>query len=229
MRIFSKFRDYYDCIAGAVGFDPTIIYNRELRHEEYMEPIGCSMIYTTNGFHALSLEVYKFLICGKEYTIIEASHTCGELGEVEYCTSKKEVERFLEKYNQNVKHEIRIDNRYGFNIDRLLEQWFSDKDIEKLHIKYNSPILSIYEENFYCGKKIIEVNTKLDEFNFAKIIEPYVLFQEIEMYLGNVLCNVENGDVQISDKDMIKQKGFNDASFRKQPVPKGKKKRPKYI
>jgi len=99
---------------------------------------------------------------------------------------------------------------------------------EELHIKYNSPILII--GRFDWNSRVeIEVNGCLSEYEFARIIDPYAIFQEIEMYLSGVLCNKENGNVSISDKDRIKQHGFNNASFRKQPTQTGRKKRPKGI
>jgi len=100
--------------------------------------------------------------------------------------------------------------------------------IDEIHIKYNSPIIIIGKFN-WNSPVAMKVNGCLSEYDFARVVEPYVMFQEIEMYLGGVLCSKENGDISISDKDRIKQHGFDDASFRKQPTQKGRKKRPRRI
>ena len=227
MRIFSKFRDFDDSIAGAAGFDKSVIYNRKTKIEQFSE-FKPKMYFFQYGFDRLSLNARKFLICGKEYTLIKiGGRKKGRFVSAIFDNLEESI-NYIKTLDSNLPSYI-INSHYGFNITRLFDKCFTDKQIQELHIKYNSPILAIYEEDGHLSNNIIEIDAKLDGFGFAKIIDPYTMFQEIEMYLANVLCNCENGNVQISDKDLVKQKGFTDVSFRKLPTPKGVKKRPKEL
>lgn len=66
----------------------------------------------------------------------------------------------------------------------------------------------------------IVFNDKLEPLEFYRVIDPYTAFQEIDMYIGNILVGVNDSVPAVSDKDMIEAKGFDNKSFRKDPSKK---------
>jgi hypothetical protein len=71
----------------------------------------------------------------------------------------------------------------------------------------------------------IQVNPKLQDLQFFKILAPYECFQEIDMYLGMMgekdLMPITTG----GDAILIKQKGFDEMSFRTRSPRKKKENR----
>ena len=71
---------------------------------------------------------------------------------------------------------------------------------------------------------ILIKNPILKDFNFHRIIKPYIAFQEIEMYLGGILANTKTPPMPVgSDKVIAESKGYDKWSFRKMPIKKSKK------
>jgi len=240
MRIFSKERDYYDCIVGTGGFDDTIIYNRKYESEIFKTN---KKIKLTDSFYCkyktVHLSARILFICGVEYRAIIfrspksnndiVSYTYIELLENLKANDHADIVKRIESEIKKFKRQS-IWTYYSIHYPKFFENViFTESEIKEMHIKYNSPILSIRVDNIVSAKLIIEMDTNLKELQFQRVLEPWVIFQEIEMYLSGVLCNRKDGDVTISDKDLIKQHGYNNVSFRKLPTPKGKKKRPKEI
>lgn len=120
---------------------------------------------------------------------------------------------------------------------------------DELHHRHGSPIISYgfvsMFTNYYDGSEhkirmakpeelradtgphytdviLKTVNPILSLYGFQKVISPYEANQEISMYVGGVLSNVENNMVQIDDLHMRDAKGFNDMSFKKEPTKKRK-------
>lgn len=58
-------------------------------------------------------------------------------------------------------------------------------------------------------------NPVLKNYGLEKIIDPYTAFQELTMYIGNILVD-DNTDMEsISDESLMKSKGFDEWSFKK--------------
>ena len=62
------------------------------------------------------------------------------------------------------------------------------------------------------------VNPVLSNWQFYKVIDAYLAFQELEMFLGGVLAGEDNPMAGISDRDLAEAKGYNCMSFRKDPT-----------
>jgi hypothetical protein len=65
-------------------------------------------------------------------------------------------------------------------------------------------------------------NCPLKHYEFFKVLAPYDMYQELEMYVSGVLGQQAKEVISIPDKYRIPQHGFDDYSFRKPP---GEKKR----
>jgi hypothetical protein len=76
----------------------------------------------------------------------------------------------------------------------------------------------------YGNEHYYEHNFPLSELQFYKLMDPYQIYQELDMYVCGVLGQQAKEIVQISDKDRINQHGFDKYSFRKPPE-EGNKKR----
>ena len=63
------------------------------------------------------------------------------------------------------------------------------------------------------------VNQNLNEYQFYKVFDAFRAFQEIQMFIGNVLTG-EKKIIDIDDKYKITQHGFDKWSFRKESTKK---------
>lgn len=82
--------------------------------------------------------------------------------------------------------------------------------------------------DFYGVHKqpIIQLNPKMQDYEFYRVKEPFYMYQETFQFISGVLTNIEKEPIQISDKDMIAQKGFDPKyGFRKEPTKNKKQKR----
>jgi len=61
------------------------------------------------------------------------------------------------------------------------------------------------------------INNNLKDLHFFEKIDAFTAYQEISMYMGGVIPRNTPELVEVSDKSMIKKKGFNECSFRKMP------------
>ena len=117
-------------------------------------------------------------------------------------------------------------------ISEFLNKWSGSEDFSDLFFQFKSPIFVLRQENktfrvswggsSYSGVSRFDINTPLQKYNFQKMFDPYMAFQELEMYYFGVLGCTEKDTVQISDLDMRNQKGFDDMSFKKYPTKKRK-------
>ena len=81
-------------------------------------------------------------------------------------------------------------------------------------IKADAPIIT-YIKKFNRPLKM-EINSRLNEYNFIQKFDPISCFQEIEMYIGNNLAKQVDPSVNFSDELKAEIAGFDEWSFRKQ-------------
>lgn len=96
--------------------------------------------------------------------------------------------------------------------------------VSQLNEIYKSPIVllapDINEEqhfgiiNTYRTHAIVDANLKM--LQFYKVMTIQQCFQQIEMYISNVLVSDPMPELKISDKLRAESHGFNKESFRKQ-------------
>lgn len=146
--------------------------------------------------------------------------------------SKRYSRKFGSKYFYHYFHKPSIKMYFEYNYS----------EFEKFFIEHKCPIFIIknineYETNYFGRKDVsrefmifhgrknkIGKYKKLDKsldyslksFEFYKKFDPYIVFQEIEMYLSGVL-GFNNPEIpEVSDIDMVEAKGFDKkTSFRK--------------
>jgi hypothetical protein len=193
MRIISNFKDYYD-IGMQYGYDPKLQWIRRTSDIE-LENRRLASEFIILHFCG---KVYRGLVVAKTYTsreIIWDNDTYAK-----YCTEHniKPIEtRWFDQFwitSRNVKANSKI---------VVLGQI---KESDVLNDKYASPIV-------LEGNKGLEINPSLKNIQFYKVFDPVTTYQKISEYFGNKFFN-EPKMVPISDKDRIKQHGFDEKSFR---------------
>lgn len=210
MKIYSNFHDYYD-IALSYGIDPKISYKRESR-----------IVYDTEMIkdihekcRILTRSHFNFLVfCGKCYVIIPFKD--------ELFYSSEKFEKFLEKIDKNGL--FRFQNYYwcGFSKKSYVETLEKVKQINfvDMSVHFDCPVFYIRElDNIERSKRnhknnfMIELNPNLKKLNFQSMKDPYTTFQDISMFIGNFLLT-QPKTIEISDKDQIYKKGFDNNSFK---------------
>lgn len=102
--------------------------------------------------------------------------------------------------------------------------------------KYHSPIFVI-DSNYndsrfgfsfrYNGNLDFIVNTNLSDYRFFKQFDPYLAYQEINMFISGVLGCKDDRSIEISDEYKIASHGYDKWSFRNPEPPKRKRKKNK--
>lgn len=107
----------------------------------------------------------------------------------------------------------------------------SKLDLTDVFQQLKAPIFRVEHRHSASKRQLgdqihVTSNISLEQFEFAKIIDPYTAFQEISMYRSGVLGAGEPDMVTISDVDKRDAKGFDEKSFKTEsPGKKRKRKR----
>jgi hypothetical protein len=220
MLIKSKFSDYYDG-GAAYGVDTERFYIREkviFENPKLLSEIRLSREFEVIGF------------CGNIYPLI--NHTSRNFGSdwirhpkdftlygdecVEYTFIEDTKSNKLVKILRTEEAKLRKFSKYYKPINRPQEQYntlVNSKVLKNIFLEYRVPIFHIGYES---GRELT-LNPCLSDFGFYKVKNTVEAFQEIEMYLNNVLTNTEDAKQPVgSDLDLLKSKGFDPKlSFRK--------------
>jgi len=225
MYIISKFRDYYDGVAGS-GIDKTIVYERHkleekpdilLKPEKFFNRnrYDSHEIYSTGSYErGINLHPYVIGFCGKTYVVYKVFEgTPGSTSEFLY-----NVDLVKDRYSKYYK---RPEKHFTERIQKTFDKWH-DKDNSEMFFKLNVPIFVI-DVNPREEKLII--NDELGQYQFYKLFDSYRAFQEVQMFISGVLGVGNKPIIQISDKDKILGHGYDlKTSFRNPDPPKRKQK-----
>ena len=244
MLITSKFHDYYDGVAKSKGIDKTIVYNRQTTevevHDQEIPKLlewKTKEIDTENNTEIINTFKAGFVgFCGTLYavgisevqsavksdnTTTSVTHGLEPVYDAFFALRLSQVE----KENKKSAWRQHLSPFYY----REYEEVFVSKRLCSLFQQFKVPIFcskNLVTENYDSNdrQKII-LNPSLKPFEFAKVIDPFVAFQEIEMYLSGVLGIGEREVVDISDRDRLQGHGFDNTwSFRRENHPRKKEK-----
>jgi len=224
MRLYSKFHDYYDT-AIAYGIDELCFYQRKQQgfkppeyrkgsvastYNDIAEPFKDSIEHTS--FLNARFAKFYILFCGRVYPGVRY-HYDKNINSIEYYD--KIVYDVEDALREHSKYRKRHPSRW-YGVDRgakAIKQHFSLKVPEEIlinmHHKAGVPIILI------TGEKVV-YNPKLLTYGFQKVVNATEAFQEISMFISGVLGGQSPKMVQLEDKDLIKKRGFNKLSFRKE-------------
>lgn len=263
MKLISKFHDYYDPVLK-MGRDESIVYIRHTKEIEcdktLSDDIGIILAEIPNRSHGYNpkYETFNpilFFFCGKIYLgydfDLPGDTVRHEPAVNEFLYSAEDVEARMELHKLKWEQEYTRGNNFrpisastlGFIRTRFAKKYVGDilKKYEggiktDFNIRFNSPVLLAYKQNREI--KLVS-NPVLKDYNFMRLFNPYAAFQEISMYMGNVLGTQQTKTVNRKkkkknkqsiptpkdDKVDIERHGFDyKYGFRKPP---GKKKRKK--
>lgn len=231
MKIFSKFRDFYDT-ASSHGIDKEIVYVREQdviripRVEEMPYAYDFSSRAPHNGEMLYVRVSVDFILVGFCGTIFPGAHIEVKIDDMNltenyYCYSHESLIKFCAKLGH-----VLEEHRWSWNSRMSSKEFFSSPHANwhsQFHL-HKTPIFIVRRDDDSKAKRNhqILVNPMLKNFNFQTVKDAYSAFQEIQMYVSGVLGASSKPMLKLSDKELAKKRGHDGVySFRKPP--KGKK------
>ena len=244
MYIISKYKDYYDGVAGTMGIDKTIVYERtpiEIENPDRPAMFKRHPYWWSSNPHSPFLQLENYRTIKKEFRN-KYGHFgffimgfCGKL----YVGWKlySEVKKFGSIYPEliteftydfdRIKEIIKTQNRHG-NMEDLMN-YVKTYDAMQLFRDLKAPVF-VYDDDYNRvsivqygsvesgGKARFAVNLLLKEYEFYKVFDAFQAFQEVMMFMGGVLGRGEKEILEVADKYKITQHGFDYKwSFRKMP------------
>ncbi len=209
MRLHTNFRDYYDTAIG-FGIDEKVHYNRasknvhiQIKSRSNLPTFGkcgllgfCGQIYP---FVELNRHEWDFNGKSREYKIVERYFAY-------------EVEEYVKKYKEwnNSKYYSGFYEPWRVK----LKQFFTDWSVQssETFLEFKVPVWI-----FYFNRSQINgiINPRLKDYGFDRVKNSVTVFQDISMYLSNIL--VEQKEViAVDDRLRVEKHGFDlKTSFRK--------------
>lgn len=230
MKIISKYKDYYDSIAQQKGIDGTIIFERhETKHTYEINPrrrvrfmwdshVRFPSFGSKYKVKDQSWDFFMVGFCGKIY--IAAKHTTLVKEDAYYTSTPKAVIDYaygMDEIKSAIENHMGQDywRRKGTKSLDAFVELTKRKDISEFFHEYKTPQFVLTDAN----KDNLVINACLKDVQFFKAMDPFMAFQEIEMYISGVLGVNTRETVTVSDKDKIIGRGFDyKYSFRKEPT-----------
>jgi hypothetical protein len=213
MRLHTDFRDYYDHAVG-YGIDERVHYNRFT--EEVEMQIKSQLDFPEHSRAGL------LGFCGRIHPFIEFRKYNRKWDDQDDGSPLEIVERFyaynLAEYERQEAKWADYNYRYSYvdhsralKLKRFFLDWSFESD--EIFLRYKVPVWMIGFDH-HRNKGLL--NPRLKDFGFERIIDPLTAFQEISMYVANILVE-QKETVDIEDKYRIEQHGFDlKKSFRKE-------------
>lgn len=194
MRIISNFRDYYDGVQRH-GQDLSCQYIRKPLKSKIKKNLFPKLGWGWRRAETTPFQVARIIgVCGKIYPQLEFLFNDGPVQIRELCFNIDGVDKLMQR-RLSKKH---LDQYYGVKKKRwrtddrkVFIKWFDE--IEKIKdqfinmfIENRSPIFVVDLVECVRGQFIIEWNSRLEQYEFMKVIDPFTIFQEISMFMSNL-------------------------------------------
>ncbi len=238
MRIISKFKDYYDVVAGQ-GIDMTRVFLRETQelkgtfpfpgwedrhswrrisqypkidHAVYHSP------YSRGGTQSYELGYIYVLFAGKLYggLALKDKRSGPKFNEITYYWDVDSWQAKADEINFIGRNKLFYNKNSETEAEECLrlvaikgDEVLSSWAIgNKISIAVACEFYSKDREDYY------KINPCLKDLNFQKVLDPFTAYQELEMWVGGVIGQNPEPD-EVSDSVKIQQHGFDKWSFRK--------------
>ncbi len=203
MRLHSDFHDYYDHAVG-YGIDEKVHYNR------FTKPTDINLRSELDRPIHRRSGILGF--CGKLFPFVQLSrYDKKRLYDWEDEYDGKIVEEYfafsLDEYKEKEQAWDEYSDDIGYSDDIRFKQFFVDwrTDNDKLFVELKCPVWLM---RFYERSPNGLLNPVLKELGFDKNKDAFSAFQEISMYLANILVEQKTVD-SVDDKHRIQQHGFD--------------------
>jgi hypothetical protein len=211
MRLHSNFHDYYDNAIG-FGIDEKVYYNRITKQGRIFIKSRTNLpTHGKCGLLGFCGEIYPFVELDR-YEWIRSSDNSRSEGRVVERYFAYSADEYVSKKN-DWEHIHGLDY---FDLARnlKLKQFFTDWRFQSNDI-FREFRVPAWIYMFHKSKLNGVINPRLKDYGFDRIKDALTAFQEISMYLSNIL--VEQKEIaHIDDSLKVEQHGFDSRSFRKQ-------------
>ena len=213
MRLNSDFHDYYDNAVG-YGIDENVFYSRFTKEVE----IGIKSKFDFPTFRDVNLlgfcgNIYPFITIKKfnqKYDLYDYEPDDLKMVEVYQAFSFEEYKKKESEWKEYTDIFDYVDHSREIKIKQFFIDWKYQSD--EVFLEYKVPTWIIRLER---NENKAIINPKLKNYGFDRIKDSFTAFQEISMYLSNILVEQKEVTV-IEDKFRIEQHGFDlKKSFRK--------------
>lgn len=242
MRIVARQKDYFDSVQGA-GQDYSLTYVRDTKEEE-LDIWPFPRLFDIGGYlSSRLLEIRTTMIgfCGKIYPLIEVHISAQDCknpkrsrqgipigGLWRKCFTLDDVDKFiaseLSDNRAKIYHKM---SRQTFV--EFFDECKRDKEKHADMFSLTRPIFAAKQQSRWGeGHRFTPIiyNPLLREYEFARVLDPYTAFQELQMWLSNQAVPQKPMPV-IADTLKAESHGFNRFSFRKDPGGKKRTRREK--
>jgi len=238
MKIFSKYKDYYDSAASA-GIDETIRFNREMSVIQLTDvpikiprSIDITIKKNPTDPYTTTRPLFPVIVgfCGKTYVVWTYDLSPHALNDSEnwkndfksWCMFYgDDVYEFINKFaGEKSLRRFKTERRQGKEkFDEFMATWHN-KENHDMFIKYGVPTFLIHNITFQWWKTTTEcelvLNPILSLVQFYKIFDSFQAFQQISSYISGVLGTKESNSTPMTDKEKVISHGFDiKTSFRK--------------
>lgn len=227
MKIYSNFQDYYDGVQG-MGMDTSVVFDRKYGKISLQPPFTMSLsfwsrekgdvrVYSEDAYWRLNNRdghdegtIFIFF-AGKLYPLLRVYICKDGHQEEKIVSSFDEYVAYLDSFgfkpfnttyrlNDSIKE---LENYFKFSPDSVAS-WMIDNKLVIAKADYKD-----------LKNGLLRINPCLKDYKFQRILDPYMAYQEISMWVGGILP--QSKEVQdVPDKYKIEQHGFDPQwSFRK--------------
>jgi len=230
MRIISKFHDYYDVVQRE-GSDRSLVYLRHLEqydgHNKKLpaaiaawnkferEQLPHNKTFRNNSKTCSKTEIWfgLALFAGKIYPYGRVVRENLEVGlppipDV-YVYDPAELAQYAEEHKTVLFPKQRW--HWYENGEAKFNEFFALSGSDRYHETALTEKLVVV----FSNGGFVNVNGRLADIEFYRVMPTWQAFQELSMFLGNIAAP-NNPMVVISDQSMIAKHGFDKWSFRKQ-------------
>lgn len=205
MRLHSDFHDYYDHAIG-YGVDEKVHYNR------YQKSASIDLkshlnrpVHTNSGLIGFCGKTYPFIELHKYDRNFQDEDGYGEfrIVETQFAFNLDEYHSLEEQWDDFSDDFYSYTNTADLKIKQFYLDWVLNSD--EVFLRYKVPV---WAATFSGHETNGILNPRLKDYGFDKIKDSFTAFQEISMYLANILVE-QKETAMVEDKYRIEQHGFD--------------------
>jgi hypothetical protein len=199
MRIISNFKDYYDNVS-AHGVDTTLVYNRKQEVIPIVDIRGNTSRpvypYIRHLYNRVEANPMVIGFCGKLYPVVEYK------GIYYFCRA-----------------DLKLEISFWYE-NELREFWACDTEPSYSSLKAYFSQYPVFLYKYKGRDRVVEINPKLSDYSFYKVVDPFTAYQEIVQFLGTFVHPDSTTSEPLTEKQSLQKHGMDNMSFKK---PKSKK------